>query len=280
MAVGARENKVTKMKIIRYRDKSGNVGYATQQGDGSALELTGDIYNSPQVTQEKADVAKLLAPVVPSSIICIGLNYRRHAEETGAKFPEQPIVFFKGINTLLNPNEAIQIPQFMRSDEVDYECELAVVIGKPCKNVSRAMALEYVLGYTCCNDVSARDWQLKRGGGQWCRGKSFDTFSPLGPCLVTPDEIPNPNSLKISTALNGQMMQDWNTNDMIFDVPTLIEFLSGSTTLLPGTVILTGTPHGVGMAQKPPRWLRPGDQVDIEIEKIGTLSNPVENEKL
>jgi len=268
------------MKIIRYQDKNGRIGHAAQQADGSALKLTGDICISPLVVHEKADVAKLLAPVVPSSIICIGLNYRRHAEETGATFPKQPVVFFKGVNTLLNPGEAIQIPQFMRSDEVDYECELAVVIGRPCKNVSRAKALDFVAGYTCCNDVSARDWQIKRGGGQWSRGKSFDTFSPLGPCLVTCDEIPNPNSLKISTVLNDQVMQDWNTNDMIFDVPALIEFLSGSTTLMPGTVILTGTPHGVGMAQKPPRWLRPGDTVSIEIEKIGALTNSVENERL
>jgi len=268
------------MKLIRYQDENKKIGYAAQQGDGSALELTGDIYNSLQVTQHIADVTKVLAPVVPSSIICIGLNYRRHAEETGAQFPEQPVVFFKGINTLLNPDEAIQIPTFMRSDEVDYECELAVVIGRKCKNVLRADALNYVLGYTCCNDVSARDWQIKRGGGQWCRGKSFDTFSPLGPCLVTPDDIPNPNALNISTVLNGKKMQDWNTNDMIFDVPTLIEFLSGSTTLLPGTVILTGTPHGVGMAQKPPRWLRAGDVVNIEIEGIGTLTNCVENETI
>jgi 2-keto-4-pentenoate hydratase/2-oxohepta-3-ene-1,7-dioic acid hydratase in catechol pathway len=267
------------MKIIRYQDARGNIACAAQQADGTALKLTGDIYNAPQLAKEKADVAKLLAPVVPGSIICIGLNYRRHAGETGAKFPEYPVVFFKGINTLLNPGEAIQIPQFMRSDEVDYECELAVVIGKSCKNVSRAKALDHILGYTCCNDVSARDWQIKRGGGQWCRGKSFDTFSPLGPCLVTRDEIPNPNALAIRTVLNGQVMQDWNTNDMIFDVPALIEFLSGSTTLLPGTVIFTGTPHGVGMAQKPPRWLRSGDSVSIEIEKIGKLTNPVENEK-
>jgi 2-keto-4-pentenoate hydratase/2-oxohepta-3-ene-1,7-dioic acid hydratase in catechol pathway len=167
----------------------------------------------------------------------------------------------------------------LKSDEVDYECELAVVIGRAGKNISRRNALDYVLGYTCCNDVSARDWQIKRGGGQWCRGKSFDTFSPLGPVLVTRDEIPHPNELKIRTVLNGQVMQDWNTNDMIFDVPTLIEFLSGSTTLLPGTVILTGTPHGVGMAQKPPRWLKPGDSVSIEIEKIGTLTNPVTEER-
>jgi 2-keto-4-pentenoate hydratase/2-oxohepta-3-ene-1,7-dioic acid hydratase in catechol pathway len=168
----------------------------------------------------------------------------------------------------------------LRSDEVDYECELAVVIGRPCKNVSRQRALDYVLGYTCCNDVSARDWQLKRGGGQWCRGKSFDTFSPLGPCLVTRDELPNPNELAIRTTLNGEVMQDWNTNDMIFDVPTLIEFLSGSTTLPAGTVILTGTPHGVGMVRKPPRWLRAGDVVSIEIEGIGTLTNPVADEQL
>jgi len=268
------------MKIIRYQDKAGNIGHAALQADGTAFKLTGDIFGSPQIAAKKAQVARLLAPVVPTAIICIGLNYRRHAEETGAKFPEYPIIFFKGINTLLNPGEPIQIPRFLPSEEVDYECELAVVIGRSCKNVSRADALNYVLGYACCNDVSARDWQVKRGGGQWSRGKSFDTFSPLGPCLVTRDEIPNPNSLKISTVLNGQVMQDWNTNDMIFDVPTLIEFLSGSTTLPPGTVILTGTPHGVGMAQKPPVWLRPGDRVTVDIEKIGSLTNPVENEKI
>ena len=146
-----------------------------------------------------------------------------------------------------------------RATQVDYECELAVVIGRRCKNVSRAKALDYVLGYTCANDVSARDWQKDMGGSQWCRGKTFDTFCPLGPrAWSRADEIPNPNALAIKTILNGEVMQDWNTNDMIFDVPTLIEFLSGSTTLLPGTVILTGTPHGVGMARKPPVWLKTG----------------------
>jgi 2-keto-4-pentenoate hydratase/2-oxohepta-3-ene-1,7-dioic acid hydratase in catechol pathway len=162
---------------------------------------------------------------------------------------------------------------------VDYECELAVIIGKRAKNVSKADALSYVLGYACANDVSARDWQRDWGGSQWCRGKTFDTFCPLGPCIVTTDEIPDPNALQIKTIVNGETLQDWNTNDMIFDVPTLIEFLSGSTTLLPGTVILTGTPHGVGMARKPPRWLKEGDSVTIEIEKIGQLTNPVVNEK-
>ena len=266
------------MKIIRCLNQQGAVGHAAQQPDGSALKINGDIFNSPEITAEPAEVAKLLAPVQPSSIICIGLNYRRHAQETGAKIPEFPVVFFKGINTLQHPGDPIFLPTFMKSDEVDYECELAVVIGRAGKNIPRAQALDHVLGYTCCNDVSARDWQIKRGGGQWSRGKTFDTFSPLGPVLVTPDEIPNPNDLKIRTVLNDEVMQDWNTNDMIFDVPALIEFLSGSTTLLPGTVILTGTPHGVGMAQKPPRWLRAGDNVTIEIEKIGALHNPVASE--
>lgn len=266
------------MKIIRCQDHQGNIVHAAQQTDGSARRLAGNVFDSPMATSEKVEVARLLAPVQPSSIICIGLNYRKHAEETGAKFPEYPVVFFKGPNTLQHPGEPILLPTHLKSNEVDYECELAVVIGRACKNVRRDQALDFVLGYTCGNDVSARDWQIKRGGGQWSRGKTFDTFSPLGPCLVTRDEIPNPNALKIRTVLNGQVMQDWNTSDMIFNVPALIEFLSGSTSLLPGTVILTGTPHGVGMARKPPRWLQPGDRVSIEIEKIGVLTNPVTDE--
>lgn len=263
------------MKLIRYQDKNGAIGYAAQQADGSALKLSGNIYDAPQVTSEKVDVAKVLAPVQPTDIICIGLNYRRHAQETGATPPEYPVVFWKGVNTLQNPGDPIEIPRHLPSDEVDYECELAVVIGRACKNVSKAEALDYVLGYTAANDVSARDWQLKRGSGQWCRGKTFDTFSPMGPCLVTRDELPDPHALAIRTRVNDQVMQDWRTDDMIFNIPTLIEFLSGSTTLLPGTVILTGTPHGVGMAQKPPRWLKPGDTVSVEIDGIGTLTNPV-----
>ena len=179
-------------------------------------------------------------------------------------------------NSLNAHNGDIVLPK--HAHQVDYEAELAIVIGKRAKNVPRAQALEYVLGYTCANDVSARDWQKEKGGSQWCRGKTFDTFCPLGPCLVTADEIPNPNALAIRTVVSGEVLQDWNTNDMIFDVPTLIEFLSGSTTLLPGTVILTGTPHGVGMARDPRRWLRPGDSVSVEIEKIGTLTNSVVDE--
>jgi 2-keto-4-pentenoate hydratase/2-oxohepta-3-ene-1,7-dioic acid hydratase in catechol pathway len=228
-------------------------------------------------------VEKLLAPIVPTTIFCIGLNYRKHAAESGATEPANPILFMKGANALQNPGDPILLPTHLASDEVDWECELAVVIGrgpggKLCKNVSREDALSYVLGYTCANDVSARDWQIKRGGSQWCRGKTFDTFLPLGPALVTPQSIPNPNALRIQTLVNGDTMQDWNTDDMIFDVPTLIEFMSGSTTLLPGTVICTGTPHGVGMAMKPQRWLKEGDIVEINIENIGRLTNPVMNE--
>lgn len=266
------------MKIIRFSDSSGAVHFGALQANGNALKIRGDIFNSPEITNEEVAVGKLLAPLQPTSILCIGLNYRQHAAESGAPVPELPILFVKGNNTVQNPNDPIEIPTRLASHEVDYECELAVVIGRACKNVSREDALKYVLGYTCANDVSARDWQIRKGGGQWCRGKFFDTFAPLGPCIVTTDEITNPNTLGIRTILNGDTVQDWNTNDMIFDVPSLIEFLSGSTTLLPGTVILTGTPQGVGMASKPPRWLKEGDSVTIEIDHIGKLTNPVINE--
>lgn len=268
------------MKIIRYRDAQGHVHHGKQHADGSVTRLDGDLFGDLRDTGSKADVAKLLAPLAPADIVCIGLNYRKHAEEGGQAIPEYPVVFMKTSSTCQNPGDPIVLPRKLRSDAVDYECELAVVIGKACHNVSKADALKYVLGYTCANDVSARDWQLKKGGSQWCRGKTFATFAPLGPCLVTADEIPNPNTLGIKTVLNGQTMQDWNTNDMIFDVPTLIEFLSGSTLLSPGTVILTGTPHGVGGARKPPVFLQGGDSVTIEIEKIGALTNPVVEEQV
>jgi 2-keto-4-pentenoate hydratase/2-oxohepta-3-ene-1,7-dioic acid hydratase in catechol pathway len=264
------------MKLIRYLDGSGNEHYAAETAPGHYHLIEGDLFGPRKITHTPADVARLLAPLAPVQIMGVGLNYRRHAEESGAKIPVHPVLFFKGLNTLQHPNAPIELPRYLPSEEVDYECELAVIIGRTCKNVPRAKALDYVLGYTCANDVSARDWQLKHGGGQWCRGKTFDTFSPLGPCLVTTDEIPDPSQLRIRTFLNGDTVQDWNTSDMIFDVPAIIEFLSGSTTLLPGTVILTGTPHGVGMAAKPqPRWLRAGDQVTIEIDHIGALTNPV-----
>lgn len=263
------------MRLIRFLDPRGQVRHASQQPDGSALLVEGDIYGAFTVTRQPAEVAKLLAPVAPTAFFCIGLNYRKHAEEGKNPIPQWPVLFMKNPAAVQNPLDPIILPRRLKSTQVDYECELAVVIGRPCKNATRETALEYVLGYTCANDVSARDWQKDFGGGQWCRGKTFDTFAPLGPALVLRDEIPNPNALGIRTILNGQTMQDWNTEDMIFDVPELIAFLSGSTTLLPGTVILTGTPHGVGAARKPPVFLQPGDTVTIEIDRIGQLTNPV-----
>ena len=266
------------MKIIRYENTNGEIAWAEEHPDGRRTRLTGDPFTGFGKTGEPASVHRLLAPVAPSAIFCIGLNYRQHAAETNAPLPQHPVVFMKSPGALQHPGEPILLPRWLRSAKVDYECELAIVIGRACKNVPRERALEYVLGYTCANDVSARDWQKEGGGSQWCRGKTFDTFAPLGPCIVTRDEIPNPNALRIQTRIGAETMQDANTNDMIFDVPALIEFLSGSTTLLPGTVILTGTPHGVGVARTPPRFLQPGDEVSIEIENIGVLANPVREE--
>jgi 2-keto-4-pentenoate hydratase/2-oxohepta-3-ene-1,7-dioic acid hydratase in catechol pathway len=266
------------MRIIRFVTPQGTIKFASQQADGSAFEIEGDLFGDFRVTDRRADVARLLAPIQPTVFLCIGLNYKRHAEEGRNPIPKYPVLFMKNPAAVQNPGEAIVLPRKLESKQVDYECELAVVIGRPCKNATPETALDYVLGYTCGNDVSARDWQKDFGGGQWCRGKTFDTFGPLGPALVLKDEIPNPNALRIKTTLNGQTMQDWTTEDMIFDVPTLITFLSGSTTLLPGTVIMTGTPHGVGAARKPQVFLKAGDTVTIEIEKIGQLTNPVIDE--
>ncbi|RIK76167.1 MAG: 5-carboxymethyl-2-hydroxymuconate isomerase [Planctomycetota bacterium] len=266
------------MKIVRFQDERGGVHYGRSHDDGRVTRLSGDLFGAPNDTGESVRVAKLLAPAEPRDIICIGLNYRQHAAEGKQAIPEFPVVFMKNSGAAQNPGDPIVLPRRLRSDSVDYECELAVVLGKECYNVAKADALQYVLGYTCANDVSARDWQRNGGGGQWCRGKTFATFCPLGPCLVTADEIANPNALAIRTILNGETMQDWNTNDMIFDVPTLIEFLSSSTRLAAGTVILTGTPHGVGFARTPPVFLKAGDTVTVEIDGIGALTNPVVEE--
>tara|TARA_B100000579_G_scaffold17297_1_gene12185 strand:- start:8107 stop:8907 length:801 start_codon:yes stop_codon:yes gene_type:complete len=266
------------MKIVRYLNDQDESQFGSLQDDGSINRIEGCIFSNYKETNETDSAKKILTPIKPSAILCIGLNYRKHAEEGGAEIPEHPVLFMKMPSTAQNPGDPILLPRKLNSESVDYECELAIVIGRDCKNIPRENALEYVLGYTCANDVSARDWQKNGGGGQWCRGKTFDTFCPLGPSLVTRDEIPNPNNLNIKTILNKEVMQDWNTNDMIFDVPTLIEFLSGSTKLTAGTVILTGTPHGVGFARNPPVLLKDGDEISIEIEGIGTLTNPVQNE--
>ena len=224
-----------------------------------------------------ADV-RLVAPVMPTKVIAVGRNYVDHAKELGNEVPVAPMIFLKPSSSIVGPGVPIRLP--WQSEQVEHEAELAIIIGRVASEVPEERVREVVLGYTCANDVSARDWQIKWGGGQFCQGKSFDTFCPLGPVLVTKDEIPNPNALRIRTILNGETLQDWNTDDMIFDVPAIIAYLSSSKTLVPGTVILTGTPHGVGFARNPPVWLKSGDSVTIDIEKIGALTNPVVNEKV
>ncbi|MGB0416422.1 MAG: fumarylacetoacetate hydrolase family protein [Coraliomargarita sp.] len=262
------------MEITRILTASGSIEYGAEVGN-QVYRIEGDLYGDFKQTEELLTPAKRLAPIIPTAIYGIGLNYRAHAEEVGLELPEYPVVFMKNPAAVQNPDDPIILPRHLHSDQVDYEAELAVVIGKTCKNVSVDQALDYVLGYTCANDVSARDWQKLLGGGQWVKGKSFDTFCPLGPVLVTADRIPNPQILPIRGILNSDIRQESWTGDMIFSVAELISFLSGSTTLLPGTVILTGTPSGVGVASKPQRFLKQDDQVTIEITGIGSLRNPV-----
>lgn len=266
------------MRIVRFLDSVNVVHHGVDQGDGTALRIQGDVFANYTVTHQVVAIRKLLAPVAPPAILCIGTNYRKHAEEMGAPLPQFPVLFIKNPAAVQNPGDPIEIPRFLKSEQVDWECELAVVIGKKCRNVSKEQALDHVLGYTCGNDVSARDWQKQWGGSQWSRGKSFDTFCPLGPAIVTKDEVKDPNALAIQTRVNGEVRQDSNTRDMIFDVATLVAFLAGSTTLLPGTVILTGTPSGVGMGMQPPVYLKPGDEVVVAIEGVGELRNPVKLE--
>ena len=212
------------------------------------------------------------APVPrPGKIVCVGLNYRDHAEESGLAVPKVPVIFSKFSTCVIAPGEPVVIPT--TSERVDYEAELAIVIGRAAKHVPAERAYDYILGYTAFNDVTARDFQF--GDGQWQRGKSCDTFAPMGQTIVTTDEIPDPHTLRISLELNGTVMQESNTDQLIFSVPQMIEFISASITLEPGDVIATGTPAGVGFARKPPVFLKPGDVMEVNIERIGGLGNPV-----
>ena len=268
------------MKLIRFR-----CGGKTVRGrlnpDGSASPLLNSHPDDPHFPlelafgPEKLPVERLLAPILPVDILGIGLNYKEHAKEGKAETPPVPLLFIKAGNCLAGPDEMIPVPKL--STQVDFEGELAVIIGRTAKDVPRKHALDHVFGYTVANDVTARDWQRDKnlGGGQFARGKSFDGFCPLGPWIVTADEIPNPNALWIKTWVNGTLMQDQGTADMIYDVPALIESLSSTMTLRPGAVILTGTPAGVGFARTPPVWLKAGDKVRIDISGIGALENPV-----
>jgi len=207
----------------------------------------------------------------PRNIICLGRNYAAHAEEGGSKPPDRPLLFAKLSGCVIGPHEPILLPP--DSAEVDYEAELAVVVGRTCRRVSAEDALDYVAGYTCLNDVSARDFQ--RSDGQWLRAKSQDTFAPIGPYLVSREEIPDPQDLAIRCWVNGEVRQDSNTRWMIFPVRELIAYISRGMTLEPGDVISTGTPHGIGAHMKPPQFLKDGDEVVVEVERVGRLVNPV-----
>ncbi len=218
-----------------------------------------------------ADRVRLLAPLPrPGKIFGIGFNYREHAVETGNPIPTVPFVFLKATTAVIGPGAAIELPAV--SAMIDYEGELAVIVGRRAKRVARADALAHLAGYTIMNDVSARDYQKNSGHSL---AKSFDTFAPMGPVLVTADEVPDPQRLMLCTRVSGEIMQQSSTGGMIFDIPALIEYISAAATLEPGDVITTGTPAGVGMRRTPPRFLRPGDTVAVEISGIGTLQNPV-----
>jgi 2-keto-4-pentenoate hydratase/2-oxohepta-3-ene-1,7-dioic acid hydratase in catechol pathway len=275
------------MRIVSFR-QNGGPWRAGAERDGAIVDIGGAA--DPSVRALLAGGAEALAaaakrgtpvsgnaqlgPVVPDpeKIICFGLNYRRHAEETGNPIPKAPTFFPKYRNSLIADGEPIVLP-LKNPSNVDYEVELAAIIGKRCKNVSESEALQYVAGYSILNDVSARDLQMQTS--QWGAGKAVDTFAPLGPVLVTADEIGDPQKLAVTTRLNGQVVQKSNTADMIFSVAQLVAFLSDFMTLEPGDVLATGTPEGVGFARKPPIFMKDGDVIEMEIEKIGVLRNPI-----
>ncbi|KAJ5973998.1 hypothetical protein N7481_011208 [Penicillium waksmanii] len=251
-----------------------DIAHATQ-----AKVIKGDIFSQYRITDQIADIRMLLSPLARKDIgtvRCLGLNYEQHAKESNLPIPKYPILFFKPVTAIAGPTDDIPVTQLAQEGEgLDYECELVIVIGKEAKNVPESRALEYVLGYSVGNDVSHRDWQIKRGGGQWGLGKGFDGWAPWGPGIVSTSLITDPNALQISTTLNGRQVQCSSTKDMIFGVAKTIAFLSQGTTLLPGDLIFTGTPQGVGMGRKPNLWLKDGDHVEVSLEGVGSCANRV-----
>jgi len=244
------------------------------EGGPAALQAASQGVRRGKAVAYPAAEVRLLPPIPdPPKIVCLGLNYSDHAKETGATIPKDPILFSKYATALIGHGDAIVLPPI--SKEVDYEAELVVVVGKRGRNLDPREAMSYVAGYTIGHDVSARDWQLKKDGKQWMVGKTFDTFAPTGPVLVTSDEVPDPQDLGIQLRLNGQVMQEGNTRHMIFPIAAVLAHLSKVFTLQPGDLIFTGTPPGVGIARKLPVYLQPGDVVEIEIEGLGMLRNPV-----
>ncbi len=263
------------MRIVRFVDRENGpaFGVLDEGNPGVVRALIGDPFRGIRFSTG-VPCERFIAPIAPPVIYALGLNYRTHAEEIGGNLPERPILFLKAPTSVIGPDEQILLPA-AGPTEVDYEGELAVVIGKRGKNIPVTQALEYVFGYTCACDVTARDWQNRLQKKQWARGKSFDTFCPLGPWIVTADEIPDPGLLRLTTRLNDEVMQDAPLSDLVFQIPEIIADVSRSLTLLPGTVILTGTPAGVGFSRVPPVFLRAGDRLEVEISGIGVLKNPV-----
>ena len=263
------------MKWVRFEYKGSPAFGILQNNSVSVTSLTWEevLAGQPpnQIDVIAANKINLLVPLEnPGKIVAIGLNYMDHCQETNSEPPKKPLVFCKFSTSMIGPGEKISWSTSL-TKEVDYEVELAVVMGRTAREVSRQEALQCVFGYTVANDVSARDIQFS--DGQWVRGKSLDTFCPLGPSIVTADEIPSPQNLTIHSFLNGQTMQDSNTGDMIFPVDQLISFCSQTFTLEPGDLILTGTPHGVGVSRDPQVFMKDGDQIIAEVENIGRLEN-------
>jgi 2-keto-4-pentenoate hydratase/2-oxohepta-3-ene-1,7-dioic acid hydratase in catechol pathway len=247
---------------------------ALLEGGDRLLRAATGVADHPKAVGYEADTVRLLAPVIdPPKIICIGLNYRDHAIEGGVPIPRDPVLFSKFTTALIGSGESIVLPPV--SQEVDYEAELVLVVAKGGRFIKEAQGLDHLAGYTVGHDVSARDWQLKKDGKQWLAGKTFDTFAPVGPVLVTRDEVADPCALGIRLRLNGQTMQDSNTRQLIFSPAYLVAYISQVVTLQPGDLIFTGTPPGVGVARKPPVFLKGGDVVEVEIDGLGVLRNPV-----
>lgn len=264
------------MKFGRIITDAGESVYVTPGDNDELIRLEGDpLTGTAQVTNDAVKLAQWLPPVNPRMIMCIGKNYAAHAHEMDSDAPEYPVLFIKNISAATGHDCPVHIPRVC-DDEIDYEGELAVIIGKTACNVSETDALNYVAAYTCANDISARIWQKQKGGSQWNRGKSFDTFAPMGPWAVTPESLPDPQALTLETRLNGEVMQQGETANMIFPIARLIAFLSQDTTIVPGAVILTGTPEGVGWARDPKVTLKPGDVVEVTIDAIGALRNRIE----
>jgi 2-keto-4-pentenoate hydratase/2-oxohepta-3-ene-1,7-dioic acid hydratase in catechol pathway len=249
-----------------------NLLTAIAGGPQAQAKIENWIYQPPPDARFPIDSVRLLAPILrPGKFICVGLNYRDHAAEIKLEIPKIPTIFSKFSNTVIGPDAPIVLPR--NSSQPDYEAEFAFVIGKAGRHIPREAWQDHVFGFTIVNDVSARDFQMATS--QWLMGKTFDTFAPMGPHIVTADEIADPHTLDISLRVNGETLQSSNTRELIFKIPELVEFLSSVMTLEPGDIVSTGTPAGVGFARKPPRYLKPGDEVVISVAGIGELRNPV-----